>query len=119
MALNTGKKNVRRSWNVIPIPDIMITRVNALVSDQPEQLIFNDIRGRPMGDVKIPGVDASDIDVKNIEIPGVHVDIQEPQLIEIIDPDISPTDPDPIEPARVHQEDASVELMPAIQKVEP
>ena len=112
--------------------DTFITRVNALGSDQPEELIFTDRRGRPIGDVEIPGVDtsnadhieipgvdASDIDVKNIEIPGVDVDIQEPQVIEIIDPDIPPTDPDPIEPARVHQEDASVELMPAIQKVEP
>ena len=47
------------------------------------------------------------------------MDIQEPQVIEIVDPDIPPTDPDPIEPARVHQADASVEPMPAIQQVEP
>ena len=47
--------------------------------------------------IKIPGVYASDIDIDNIEIPGVDVDIQEPQVIEIIDPDISPTDPDPNE----------------------
>jgi hypothetical protein len=38
MALNTGKKIVRRSWDVIPIPDVVIARVNALGSDQPEQL---------------------------------------------------------------------------------
>ena len=67
-----------------------------------------------MGDVKIPGVDASDVDhidiagvdpseVENIEIPGGDVYIQEPQLIEIIDPDIPPTDPSPIEPAAVNQ----------------
>ena len=47
------------------------------------------------------------------------MDIQEPQVIEIIDPEISPTDPDPIEPATVHQADSSVEPMPAIQQVEP
>ena len=35
MALNTGKKIVRRSWDVIPIPDKVITRVNALGSNQP------------------------------------------------------------------------------------
>ena len=132
MALNTGKKIVRRSWDVIPMPDTVITRVNTLGSDQPEQLVFTDRRGRPISDVEIPGVatsnvdhikisgvDASDIEVKNIEIPGVDVDIQEPQVIEIIDPDIPPTDPDPIEPARVHQADAPVEPMPAIQQVEP
>ena len=69
--------------------------------------------------IKIPGVDASDIDVDNIDIPGVDVNIQEPQVIDIIDPDIPPTDPDPIEPATVHQADAAVEPIPSIQQVEP
>ena len=53
------------------------------------------------------------------ETPGVDVDIQEPQVIEIIDPDIPPTGPDPIEPGTVHQTDVIVEPMPAIQQVEP
>ena len=76
------------------MPDTVITRVNALGSDQPEQLVFTDRRGRPIGDVEIPGVetsnpdhieipgvDASGIDVENVEIPGVDVDIQEPQAV--------------------------------------
>ena len=46
--------------------------------------------------IEISGVDASDIDVENIEIPGVDVDIQEPQVIEMIDPEIPPNNPDPI-----------------------
>jgi hypothetical protein len=29
MALNTGKKIVRRSWDLIPMPDVVIARVNA------------------------------------------------------------------------------------------
>jgi hypothetical protein len=33
MALNTGKKIVCRSWDVIPMPDVVIDRVNALGSD--------------------------------------------------------------------------------------
>ena len=83
---------------------------------------------RPIVDVEIPGVDpsdvdhieisgvdASDIDVKNIKIPGVDVDIQEPQVIEIVDPDIPPTYPAPIEPAPVHQVAAALEPMKAIQ----
>ena len=132
MALNTGKKIVRRSWDVIPMPDTVITRVNYLGNDHPEQYIFTNRRGRPIGNVKIPevdtsnadhieitGVDASDIDVDNIKIPGVDVYIQEPQVIEIIDPDIPPTDPDPIEPATVHQADAAVEPMLAIHQVNP
>ena len=73
------------------MPGKVITRVNALGSDQLEQLIFTDRRGRPISNVKIPGVnpseidhikipgvDALDIDVDNIEIPGMDVDIQEP-----------------------------------------
>ena len=47
------------------------------------------------------------------------MDIQEPQVIEIIDPKIPPTDPDPIEPETVYQVDASVEPMPAIHQVDP
>ena len=94
----------------------MITRVKALGIDQPEQFIFTDRRGRPIGDVEIPrvdpfyvnnteipGLDTSDIDVDNIDIPGVDVDIQEPQVIDIIDPNIPPTDAAPIEPATLHQ----------------
>ena len=99
MALNTGNKIVRRSWDIIPMPDTVITRVNALGSDEPEQFIFTDRRRRPIGNVnilgvypsdsnhiKIQGVYASYIGVNNIEIPGVDVDIQDPQVIEILDP---------------------------------
>ena len=64
-------------------------------------------------------MDASDIDIENIDIPGVNVDIQEPQVIEVIDLVIPPTDPDPIEPATVHQAYAAVEPMPTIHQVGP
>ena len=114
----------RRSWDVIPMPDTVITRVNTLGSNQPEQLIFTNRRGRPIVNVEIPGVDpydsnhiefpgvdSSDTDVDNIDTPGVDVDIQEPQVIDIIDPNIPPTDPYPIEPEKLHQSDASVEPM--------
>jgi hypothetical protein len=30
MALNSGKKSIRRSWDAIPMPDLVIDRVNAL-----------------------------------------------------------------------------------------
>jgi hypothetical protein len=33
MALNTGKKIVRRISDVIPMPDVVIARANALGSD--------------------------------------------------------------------------------------
>ena len=109
MALNTGKKIVRRSWDVILMPDKVITRVKALGRYQPEQSTFTNRHGRPIGNVKIPGVDPSDSDhinipgvdssvisVDNIDIPGVDVDIQDPQVIEIIDTKIPPTDTAPM-----------------------
>ena len=45
MALNSGKKITQYSWDVIPMPDPMITRVNALGADQLEQLVFMDQHG--------------------------------------------------------------------------
>jgi hypothetical protein len=38
------------------MPDTVIAHVNALGTNQPEQLIFTDQHGCPIGDVKIPGV---------------------------------------------------------------
>jgi hypothetical protein len=54
MALNSGKKSVRRSWDVIPMPDLVIDRVNTLCRDQPQQMTFTDRHGRLIGDVDIP-----------------------------------------------------------------
>jgi len=42
MALDTGKKITRYSWDAIPMPDTVIARVNELGRDQPEQLVFTD-----------------------------------------------------------------------------
>ena len=49
----------------------------------------------------------------------MDVVIQDPQVIEINDPNIPLTDPDPIEPSTVNQTDTSVKPMPAMQQVEP
>jgi hypothetical protein len=51
MALNTGKKIVRRSWDVIPIY-VVISRVNALGSAQPCQMNFTDRHGSLIGDIE-------------------------------------------------------------------
>jgi hypothetical protein len=84
MALNTGKKILRRSWDVIPITDVMIARVNSLGSDQPRQMTFTDRHGCLIGDIEIPGMDSDEeqedhfpgvalvID-DNIKIPGADV----------------------------------------------
>jgi hypothetical protein len=61
MALNSSKKIVRHSWNVIPMPDIVIARVNALCSDQPHHMTFTDRHGRLIGDTDIPRVDTDEV----------------------------------------------------------
>ncbi len=111
MALNTGKKITCRSWDVIPMPDMVIARVNALGTDQPEQLIFTNRCGCPIGDVEIPGVmdfeeeDNDDakmpvldpIGVNGVELPGVDVAGQAPQTIKIDDLNIPQSNPPLIE----------------------
>jgi hypothetical protein len=108
MALNTGQKIVRRSWDAIPMPDTVIARVNTLGRDQPEQLIFTDRRGRLIGDVEVPGVDfetdddaelpgVDPVDVDHVELPGVDAGNDTPQIVEIDDLDIQAADPAPIE----------------------
>jgi hypothetical protein len=114
MALNTGMKIVRRSWNVIPMPDVVITRGNSLDSDQPRQITFTDRHGHLIGDIEIPGVD-SDEEQENhfpgvapvidndIEIPGVDVagpeSLDEAPVSQVVinDLEIPQDDPAPIE----------------------
>jgi hypothetical protein len=68
MDLNSGKKISRHSWYVIPMPDIVIDRVNALGHYQPQHMTFTDRHGRLIGDVEIPGVDDQEEDD---HLPGV------------------------------------------------
>jgi hypothetical protein len=93
------------------MPDMVIARMNALGTDQPEQIIFTDRRGRPMGDVEIPGVmdfeeeDDDDavmpvldpVGIDGVELPGVDIAGQAPQTVEIDDLDIPQPDPPLIE----------------------
>ena len=115
MALNTGKKITRRSWDVIPMPDMVIERVNVLGSDQPEQFVFTDCKGHPIGDVEIPGVDtednngvddalipgveAQDLQIPvvedDVELPGVELNESENSPIVAIDDDLDVGQPDP------------------------
>jgi hypothetical protein len=121
MALNSGKKIVCRSWDIIPIPDLVIDQVNALCCNQPQQMTFTDRHGRLVGDVEIPGVDAEEDDydhppgvvpliVYDIEIIGVDAEGTETQdsvpapQVEIDDRDIHHADPSPIEVAPIQAE---------------
>jgi hypothetical protein len=69
MALNSGKKIVHRSWDVIPMPDLVIDRASALGRDQPQHMTFTDRHGQLIGDVEIPGVDDQEED--DDHLPGV------------------------------------------------
>ena len=107
MALNTGKKITRNSWDAIPMPDTVIARVNALGRDQPAHLIFTDRSGQLIGDVEIPGVDydpaeeaplppIDPTDVDRVEIPGVNGEEQAPQIVDILDDHDTPTAEPPL-----------------------
>ena len=59
MALNSGRKIVRLNWDLIPMVETVIARVNTLGSDQPKILTFTDRHGRLIGDVETPVVGAN------------------------------------------------------------
>jgi hypothetical protein len=82
MSLTSAKKIVRRSWDKIPMPQTVIDQVNHLGKDQPEQFIFTDRKGQPIGDVEdIPGADDLDTDADN-ELAGVDGVIETPPIPE-------------------------------------
>jgi hypothetical protein len=114
MALNSGNKIVRRSWDVIPMPDVLINHVNELDKNQPSLMMITDRHGHLIRDIEIPGVDFIEDEDDNfprvapvitdaIEIPGVDAagtealdEVPAPQ-VEIYDPnDIAHDDPAPI-----------------------
>jgi hypothetical protein len=130
MALSSGKKIVRRSWDVIPMPDVVINRGNELGKDQPRLMTFTDHHGHLIGDMEITGVDYTKDEDDNfpgvapviadaIEIPGVDVawpealdEVPAPQ-VEIYDPDDIPHD----EPALI--EVVLAQAVPVLASVAP
>jgi hypothetical protein len=73
MSLSSGKVLSRRSWDIIPMPSSVINRVNTLGKDQPEQFVFTDRKGRPIGDIEpTSSTDTDDLnDEDHVEISGV------------------------------------------------
>jgi hypothetical protein len=119
MALNYGKKIVRRSWDVFPLPDVVINRVNELGKDQPRLMTFTDRHGRLIGDMEIPGVDSTKdeaayfpgvvpVIADAIEIQGV--DVTGPKALdEVPAPHVEIYDPNDIP----HDHPAPIEVVPA------
>jgi hypothetical protein len=72
----------RRTWDTIPVPNLVLAQVHELGKDQPEQFIFSDRKGRPIGDIEPTNlVDKYDLNNDDhVEIPGVdRGEIQTPQ----------------------------------------
>ena len=74
MSLNTSRILRRRAWTVLPMPQSVIDRVNAMASDQPRLITFVDKHGIKIGDI---GDDTDTINPPETqyEIPGVMGDI--------------------------------------------
>jgi len=130
MSLFTGKKITRRSWDELPMPDIVIARVNELGKDQPELMTFTNRRGNAFEDIPIAGVDDNinfDAAIDDaISIPGVDWDNggpPEPPTVNINDleafePEPSAFEDDNIieetyEVAEEHHEDLPEDIVPA------
>ena len=60
MSLASGENIVQYSWNAIPMTDTVICRVNQIGRGQPKRFIFTDLKGRPVGNVDLAGVDGEE-----------------------------------------------------------
>ena len=79
MKLRTSEEVKRYSWDELPMPDVVIERVNRLGKDQPKELIFMDRDGRPIGDVESTGVDG-DLNDHEPQIKIESEDVEENEL---------------------------------------
>jgi hypothetical protein len=109
MTLKTMKKIIRRSWDAIPMPSAVITRVNTRGHDQPEQFVFTDRAGRLIGDVPTP--DNNDA----VEIPGVDGEeeaVETPLQLAPDEPDDGTTSTPEIEASDLDNQQDEEELAP-------
>jgi len=105
MALDTGKKITRRKWDAIPMPELVIARVNALGKDEPELFTFTDRHGRLVGDADTTGVsdDSEPVD-DDVEFPGVDPVIDDNVEIPGVDGAEGSEDPDPAPQIEIHDD---------------
>ena len=115
LSLTTGEVITRYAWDVLPMPNGVIERVNTLGHDQPEQLTFTNRHGAIIGDEDpaIAGVvddeenDNGDDelpgeldDTDDVELPGVDpgVDDNDQAPYEYPEPDIAFDEPNIVQP---------------------
>ena len=67
MNLGSMKKLVRRSWDVIPMPDTVIARVSTLGQGQPNDIDFLDCKRCLTRKLYITGVDDEETESPRIE----------------------------------------------------
>ena len=129
LSLKTGEVIIRYSWMELPMPDEVIDRINHFGRDQPEQIIFTDRHGNPIGDLDpaIAGVDgdgnndndnandgANPPGVNDDELPGVDPgdDNEDQPPIDIFaDDDDTPAPPDIPQP-EVHFDEPNLVQQP-------
>ena len=89
------KKVVIQSWDVIPIPDTVIARVNALGQGKPNVIDFLDCKKCPIGEIYTTGVDDGKTESPQIYMiePDTDPGETESPHIEMIETE---TDIDPI-----------------------
>jgi hypothetical protein len=144
MALRSGKKIFRRSWDAIPLPETVITRVNTLGRDQPSQLTFTDRHGclvdndLSVDDLILPDEAAQtpglDVQLNEFECPHMDVQLNEneypqmdmqpidaPQIPGVDGGNTQPNDPpqiDALEPVTMQREavESAQHLVPALSR---
>jgi hypothetical protein len=94
--LNTGSVVVRRDWMALPMPQLVIDRINFKAKGQPDLPILTDRLGNGIGDTPIDGAQQFDADQyepleTNDNLPGVQIPNEETDKIPGVD-----TDPEPM-----------------------
>jgi Reverse transcriptase (RNA-dependent DNA polymerase) len=76
MALDTGRAITRYSWTQIPIPQLVIDKVDSWGANQPSLLTFFDRKGQPIGDSdQITGVYGDDPTTPVLDLTPIDIDI--------------------------------------------
>jgi hypothetical protein len=111
MSLATSHSLSRRTWDILPMPNSVIDRVNTLGKYQPELFIFTDCKGHPIGDIEPLGPDDDLDNATNGKIPVVNAGVNDtPQVTDGIEIDITQPDNAVIDP----QERIEVDIVPDI-----